>query len=680
MDYVGIESIKDAYRDILQGQGKYQEASKLALKQFVDPIFEGYSVHPEDEPSLDELNNTLQQISVDFVALTSQFSSAAQRYNDLAEEVIGNLAAVDEVIAAEKERIQDINIIAGNISAFSSVKTLKLADLSGTCSAEDDYTFMCTSTDRVSTRLVVQDVFGNGYEGNNYVYNNNIFESGVFNTNKRDNMLDYYSTTFYEYSRLTSNVRNDQYPVDVNYDNKEAECSIVLVSPSGTFNAVRIQSDITTLSVEQLSVSEDGGITFKDTLTKPVEVLNPTKKYEDDSYIYGSGILNFPATNAVKIQVKSHGTTADKLAFSRTILDGVTFLKDIAFDIPTYISNYLFPMFYSCNENNIFSFSDSSQENPTIEEYKFPVSLLIGISLLRTNNKPVNIGAFNFWDLDYDMLEDTESIVIEEDKGKVAFRNRREACLGILQTIETKGNIIEKLRSYYNPDEDEDPPVTLLNIASELFSNLAVDSSDTDISKLQELFELYNLAEYDTIVPIPVTEQQYQQYEKYFIRLDQQQDNYEQSLKDATTIIPLTFARRHLIRINEITAFNNTFASASYLESSELLTGPVDCIAVFANEYIPPTFPTDKSTVGNQQYLTYLLTVNNQTFEIVPVNSHKAGTKIIRYSNYTVAEDYTVHVTEPIKSAKLKVKFYTPHSSYTPYLSNLKVCLGKAVV
>ena len=109
-NYGIIESIKNAYRDLLQEQNRHQEASSLELKEFTDPIFNGYQVHPEDTPSLTDINNALQQISVDLVALTSQYSSAAQRYNDLAEEIVSNLAAVDEIIETEKERIQDINI------------------------------------------------------------------------------------------------------------------------------------------------------------------------------------------------------------------------------------------------------------------------------------------------------------------------------------------------------------------------------------------------------------------------------------------------------------------------------------------------------------------------------------------------------------------------------------------
>ena len=678
LDYVGIESIKNAYRDILEGQGRYQEASAVELLQFEDPIFSGYQVHPEDEPSLSDLNNALQQISIDLVALTSQYSSVAQMYNDLAEEVVSNLAAIDEIINMEKEHIQDINIIAGNISAFTSIKTLKATDLSGTCSIEDEYTFMCTATDRVSTRLAVQDVFGNGYEGNAYVYNDNSFEIGTINTGQRNNMVDYYSTTLYEYSRLTSTTKNDQYPIDVNYDDKEAECSIVLVSPTGNFNSVRIQSDITNVSIEQLSTSEDGGLTFKDTLTKSIEILNPTKKYEDDSYIYGSGILNFPTTNAIKIKLKSGGVTADKLAFSKTVLDDVIFLKDIKFDIKTYVNNYLFPVFYSQRENNVFIYLNSAGNDLTTEEYSFPVSLLIAISLLRTGNEPITIGSFNFWNLDYDIFKSISNTVVEEDSNKIALTNRREACFAIFQAISTKGDIIKQLKDYQSSSQKDNDK--LLVLGHKVLVSLMKDDSVSSYDKLKDLLLTYNLAEYDTMVPPPITEAQYQKYEKYFIRLDQQQDNYEKSLSDATTIIPLEGVKRHLIRVNEITAFKNTFTTTAYLESTELLSGPVDCIAIFANEYIPATFPADRSTIGNQQYLSYFLTVNEQTFEVVPVNSHKAGTKIIRYSNYTVAEDYTKHVSEPIKSAKLKVKFYTPNTSYTPYLSNLKVCLGKAVV
>ena len=58
MEYVGIESVKNSYRDILQNRGEYDEAAKLETKDFTDPIFDGLQVHSEDEPNIDTINNS----------------------------------------------------------------------------------------------------------------------------------------------------------------------------------------------------------------------------------------------------------------------------------------------------------------------------------------------------------------------------------------------------------------------------------------------------------------------------------------------------------------------------------------------------------------------------------------------------------------------------------------------
>ena len=73
MEYVGIESIKKSYRDLLQNRGDYEAASLLEQKEFTDPVYEGLTVHPEIEPNLSTINNALQRIAIDLVALNSQY-------------------------------------------------------------------------------------------------------------------------------------------------------------------------------------------------------------------------------------------------------------------------------------------------------------------------------------------------------------------------------------------------------------------------------------------------------------------------------------------------------------------------------------------------------------------------------------------------------------------------------
>lgn len=467
MEYVGINSIKRAYRDRLQENGQYERASKLHSKDFTEPIFDGLTVHPEAEPNLESLNGALQDISVDLIALNAQFASAADLYNTLMEEINTDLANVSEIIEREKERIQDLNIIAGNMSYFSVIKSFTASDLSGTCSIWDQNTFMCHSTDRTNVTLSIDDVSGNGYEGNAYVYRNDVAEKDIVDSSVRTKMIDELSFSYYEYSKLIIPKDSIVYPADASFDNQPATCTIS-ISSNTSFNSLRLQSDIIETTVEQIQISDDG-LVYEDTMVTPIQILNPAKKYEDDSYIYGSGLLCFPATNYAKIRLSSYGSFNEQLVFKKS----------------------------------------------------------------------------------------------EGDQG---------------------------------------------------------------------------------------------------------------------LITELTDAKRFLIRVNDIIAFTSTYDTESYLETSELITTPVDSIAIFASEYYPPSFPANSTVYGIPDYLQYIMTINGKDYTMVPINSHKQGYKVIRFSNYSLTETYSVHIAEPIRSAKLKIKFTTPDPSYSPFLSNLKVCLGKGVL
>ena len=109
----------------------------------------------------------------------------------------------------------------------------------------------------------------------------------------------------------------------------------------------------------------------------------------------------------------------------------------------------------------------------------------------------------------------------------------------------------------------------------------------------------------------------------------------------------------------------------SYRESGGLLPTPVRSNAVFANEYVPSHFL-------NASYFEYILTVNGTDYPVVPINSERSGIKVIRFSENMYGDDYVHHINETIKSAKLKVVIHTTGDGATPYLSHLKICMGKA--
>lgn len=130
--------------------------------------------------------------------------------------------------------------------------------------------------------------------------------------------------------------------------------------------------------------------------------------------------------------------------------------------------------------------------------------------------------------------------------------------------------------------------------------------------------------------------------------------------------------KRHAIIVNNIKGYNTKYSSGEFY-TWDMVAAPVDCIAVFANEYVPSHYP------AGQDYIRYILTVNGIDYNVVPINSNRTGTKMIRFSDYTVNDSYITHLKEPIKSATLKVLISPTPAGETPFISNLKICIGKVV-
>ena len=650
MEYVGIESTKNSYIEVLQENGEHEEALRLEAKDFTTPVFDGIEVHQEEEPSKTLINNELKKLGIDFLALDSQIISKAQEYNDLVNNILTDLDAIDEIITTEEERVQDMNIIIGNFDEFASVRTLKSDDLNGSCSAVDNYTFSTYCEEKVNVPLNIIDVSGNGYEGNEYVYNGSNFEKDSMDTSNREFMIDDSITSFYEYSRLTATNKQDQYPSDVNYDSNEAECVVTLGSET-LFNSVRIQSDQENIILKQVQISEDGTV-YKDVMDSPIRFNSETDKYNNENYIYGSGIICFPNTNYLKLTFNSDGITNENLAFKKINLNDITLTRDTVFNIKEYVTEYLIPGF-------------GSYYNKTKVIPPIPLSILITMTLLMTKNHPDEIGAFNFWNLDYNK----NLVKQKSDKGKCAFYDREEAIIAIMAYLGTEQfeEVFEDMPSSNKMNTEEKNQI-LFRILKIMKNNYSVLYS-TGLDYIENM-KLYSLDRKE--VP-DIDSKVAQKYEQWFSRKDKQELAYQKMLEEAQTIVPLEDTKRHVIRINDITAFTGNYDSSSYLETGELLLNQTNSIAVFVNEYIPPTF------IDNGNYFEYLLIINGVEYNVVPINCHRNGIKVIRYSGFSITEDYTQHIGEPIKSAKLAIKINTPDTSISPYISNIKVCIGKAV-
>lgn len=127
-------------------------------------------------------------------------------------------------------------------------------------------------------------------------------------------------------------------------------------------------------------------------------------------------------------------------------------------------------------------------------------------------------------------------------------------------------------------------------------------------------------------------------------------------------------SKRHLVKINDITAYKNKYAGGS-LVTGELVDSPISCIALLANEYTQEGYTADNNVL-------YFLIINGIEHKVIPLNSHRNGLKIIRVSANNYNAESIEYLTEDIKSVKLKVILNTPNVNMTPYLSDLKLLIG----
>lgn len=461
MEYLGLKTMKEEYANMLLSKDT-EKANRIFNSSTDTPVTEPLEIHPEEEIQKEIIENQFTDIIVDMQSLNYEVLEATKNYTSLMTDIVTRLNAVDTALEAERNRIQDMNIICGNYNEFTTVKQIKTSDVYGTVGLLGDYIFTAHTDNASVGKFGVTFVEGNGFAGNKFVYNNKEYAINNMNTSNEQNIYDGNPLTIYEYSRLTSiGNKTETTPAEINFDKEEARCSIN-IRCEDTISMLHLDMDSHVI-LEDVLYSDDG-IIYKSAWTTPKEINNINQSYIDPNYIYGTGVISFPPSQFIKLQLASNGATDDKLAFL---------------------------------------FTDGSNAQQPIE-----------------------------------------------------------------RTIE------------------------------------------------------------------------------------------------------LPNAKRHIIRISDITAHVGTF-SQGYLQTKELITNPVQSIAVFANEYIPEYFPDNKT------YIQYILTVNGIDYDIVPVNSEKTGTKVIRVSNYSIIDDYIVHINETIKSASLKVVINTMDNNVTPYVSNVKICFGK---
>lgn len=144
--------------------------------------------------------------------------------------------------------------------------------------------------------------------------------------------------------------------------------------------------------------------------------------------------------------------------------------------------------------------------------------------------------------------------------------------------------------------------------------------------------------------------------------------------KEDEAVIFKPFTRRKKIRINNIKLFSGVYSDGIYISKDLIEDGNIGTVSLFMNQYIPDHFTKD-------DYIQCSLIVNGTEYNIDPANiPGKNKINIIRYSDKNISpstSDNTKLILETIKSLIVKIKIKSFNKSETPYISNIKLCLGK---
>ena len=135
----------------------------------------------------------------------------------------------------------------------------------------------------------------------------------------------------------------------------------------------------------------------------------------------------------------------------------------------------------------------------------------------------------------------------------------------------------------------------------------------------------------------------------------------------------LVNAKRKRIALAGIELYSSIYTEASLLSKEIMENGSIDKISLFATEYIPDHFPPG-------EYIQYALVINGNEYSVVPANTGKNGTIMIKCSDdEDVDTDQITIIREPVHTVRVKIVMTPYNNTETPYVSNIKLCLGKTM-
>lgn len=139
--------------------------------------------------------------------------------------------------------------------------------------------------------------------------------------------------------------------------------------------------------------------------------------------------------------------------------------------------------------------------------------------------------------------------------------------------------------------------------------------------------------------------------------------------KPKSRFAKIGFTSSEYVRVNDIKTVAASYNTSATLKSNKIEANNITSVAVYATEYIP-------DSLLDENCFKYTLTVNGKDYEIQPINSQRNGTKIIKYKIDGSSEDSVTNIEDKITSVELAVTIKTNNTEISPFISNIKICLG----
>lgn len=304
------DSLRNDYVEYLAEKQDTDTIKTLAKKTEYEPIFTPRTIQPEEEPDFDAVNKNIAEMYLDIQELTEKLSASGSSFGDLKDTVAVRLKDIQKKLDYENERLQDTNMICGNISEFTTIKRINASVFSGALSYSDDgNTIFCPCSGLENTDYTILDIAGNGYSGNAYVKPTNAANTEWPDTSDPERIKDSSMDTAFEYSRLETSDSSEKIDSLIHYDTEPVRCTIELYTESQA-TMLQIDTKDTDIILEDLQVSNDG-IYFTKAIKKEAPIFNREYSYNNYQYIYGSGTLSFKPSKYIRITLRSNAKTDD---------------------------------------------------------------------------------------------------------------------------------------------------------------------------------------------------------------------------------------------------------------------------------------------------------------------------------------------------------------------------------